>query len=270
MELHGQMGRLRHRGRAALLEARRPWDARSARGHRELLRHGLLRDRQGLLRPRAQRHGARYRRRRSRTTSVPGFGEKTDIDLAARPWALFPRRPETEVWQNVPSEATFRGGDHTNMIIGGRRLPDSLCRWPSLRRGSHGRIMRPHLLKEVRNSEGETVVTYEPVVERTPEVTEAHLAYVRDALHGMVQESHSVGGLVRGAGNRRGRQVRHRREAGPERHGLVRGLCPLQRPEVRRGLRGGAGRRRVGYGGACGGRGVMGALHRIAPPARPR
>ena len=27
--------------------------------------------------------------------------------------------------------------------------------------------MRPHLLKEVRNSEGETVVTYEPVVERT-------------------------------------------------------------------------------------------------------
>ena len=43
-------------------------------------------------------------------------------------------------------------------------------------------------LKEVRNSEGETVVTYEPVVERTPEVTEAHLAYVRDALHGMVQE----------------------------------------------------------------------------------
>ena len=58
-----------------------------------------------------------------------------------------------------------------------------------------GRIMRPHLLKEVRNSEGETVVTYEPVVERTPEVTEAHLAYVRDALHGMVQESHSVGPL---------------------------------------------------------------------------
>ncbi|MFR5091541.1 MAG: penicillin-binding transpeptidase domain-containing protein [Adlercreutzia equolifaciens] len=47
----------------------------------------------------------------------------------------------------------------------------------------------------MRNSEGETVVTYEPVVERTPEVTEAHLAYVRDALHGMVQESHSVGPL---------------------------------------------------------------------------
>ena len=42
---------------------------------------------------------------------------------------------------------------------------------------------------------GERVVTYEPVVERTPEVTEAHLAYVRDALHGMVQESHSVGPL---------------------------------------------------------------------------
>ena len=103
---------------------------------------------------------------------------------------------KAERWQNVPSEATFRGGDYTNMIIGqGDVLVTPLqvaCAYAGV---ATGRIMRPHLLKEVRNSEGETVVTYEPVVERTPEVTEAHLAYVRDALHGMVQESHSVGPL---------------------------------------------------------------------------
>ncbi len=60
--------------------------------------------------------------------------------------------------------------------------------------------MRPHLLKEVRNSAGETVVTFEPEVSRTPEVTEAHLTYVRDALHDMVRESHSVAPLFEEAG----------------------------------------------------------------------
>ena len=126
-----------------------------------------------------------------------GFGEKTDIDLGGEAVGVIPTPAwKAERWQNVPSEATFRGGDYTNMIIGqGDVLVTPLqvaCAYAGV---ATGRIMRPHLLKEVRNSEGETVVTYEPVVERTPEVTEAHLAYVRDALHGMVQESHSVGPL---------------------------------------------------------------------------
>ena len=126
-----------------------------------------------------------------------GFGEKTDIDLGGETVGVIPTPAwKAERWQNVPSEATFRGGDYTNMIIGqGDVLVTPLqvaCAYAGV---ATGRIMRPHLLKEVRNSEGETVVTYEPVVERTPEVTEAHLAYVRDALHGMVQESHSVAPL---------------------------------------------------------------------------
>lgn len=129
--------------------------------------------------------------------------------------------------------------------------------------------MRPHLLKEVRNSEGETVVTYEPVVERTPEVTEAHLAYVRDALHGMVQESHSVGPLFEELGiDAAGKSGTGEKQDQNDTAWFV-ASCPLQRPEVRRGLRGGAGRRRVGYGGAGGGRGHGGA-HGLRRPARPR
>ncbi|WP_296010365.1 penicillin-binding protein 2 [uncultured Adlercreutzia sp.] len=126
-----------------------------------------------------------------------GFGEKTDIDLAGEAVGVIPTPAwKQETFRNRPAEAQFRGGDYTNMIIGqGDVLVTPLqiaCAYAGV---ATGRIMRPHLLKEVKNSAGETVVTYEPQVERTPEVTESHLAYVRDALHGMVQESHSVGPL---------------------------------------------------------------------------
>ncbi len=102
---------------------------------------------------------------------------------------------------NVPSEAVWRGGDYTNMIIGqGDVLVTPLQIACAYAGAATGTIMRPHLLKEVRNSAGETVVTFEPEVSRTPEVTEAHLTYVRDALHDMVRESHSVAPLFEEAG----------------------------------------------------------------------
>lgn len=126
-----------------------------------------------------------------------GFGEKTGIDLGGESVGVIPTPAwKQEVFRNRPAEASFRGGDYTNMIIGqGDVLVTPLqiaCAYAGV---ATGRIMRPHVLKEVRNGEGETVVTYQPEVERTPEVSEAHLNYVRDALHGMVQESHSVGPL---------------------------------------------------------------------------
>ena len=131
-----------------------------------------------------------------------GFGEKTGIDLGGEAVGIIPTPAwKAEVFRNRPAEAPFRGGDYTNMIIGqGDVLVTPLqiaCAYAGV---ATGRIMRPHLLKEVLNSEGETVVTYEPVVERTPEVSEAHLAYVRDALHGMVQEGRTVGPLFEDLG----------------------------------------------------------------------
>ena len=135
---------------------------------------------------------ARYRRRRSRTT----WGSSAS---ARRPTSIWGGEavgviPTPGLEGRALAERALRS--HLprrrllNMIIGqGDVLVTPLqvaCAYAGV---ATGRIMRPHLLKEVRNSEGETVVTYEPVVERTPEVTEAHLAYVRDALHGMVQGS---------------------------------------------------------------------------------
>lgn len=126
-----------------------------------------------------------------------GFGAKTGIDLGGEAVGVIPTPAwKAELFRNRPAEASFRGGDYTNMIIGqGDVLVTPLqiaCGYAGV---ATGRIMQPHLLKEVRNGEGEVVVSFEPVVERTPEVTEKHLAYVREALHGMVQESAGVAQL---------------------------------------------------------------------------
>lgn len=131
-----------------------------------------------------------------------GFGAQTGIDLGGEAVGVIPTPAwKQEVFRNRPAEAVFRGGDYTNMIIGqGDVLVTPLqiaCAYAGI---ATGRIMRPHVLKEVRNGEGDVVVAYEPTVERTPEVSEAHLAYVRDALHGMVQESAGVAPLFRDQG----------------------------------------------------------------------
>ncbi|MEC4175461.1 penicillin-binding protein 2 [Adlercreutzia sp. R21] len=126
-----------------------------------------------------------------------GFGERTGVDLAGESVGLIPT-PEwkAETFRNRPSEASWRGGDYTNMIIGqGDVLVTPLQIAAAYGGVATGQIMKPHVLREVRNGEGETVVTYQPEVVRVPEVNEGHLNYVRESLHDMVRESKSVGPL---------------------------------------------------------------------------
>lgn len=131
-----------------------------------------------------------------------GFGERTGIDLAGESAGIVPTPAwKAEHWKNLPSEATWRGGDYTNMIIGqGDVLVTPLqiaCAYAAV---ATGQTMRPHVLKEVRNTEGETVVNYQPEVERTPQMNAGHLDYVRQSLHDMIRESKSVGPLFEEAG----------------------------------------------------------------------
>lgn len=116
------------------------------------------------------------------------FGSTTGVDLAGESAGRIPT-PEwkAEHWRNVPSEAVWRGGDYSNMIIGqGDVLVTPLqlaCAYGGI---ATGKIMKPHLLKEVRNSKGEMVLTVQPEVVAEPVVNEYHLAYVRDSLHDML------------------------------------------------------------------------------------
>lgn len=131
-----------------------------------------------------------------------GFGEHTGIDLAGESVGRVPTPAwKQEHFRNRPSEAVWRGGDYTNMIIGqGDVLVTPLQIAAAYGGVATGSIMKPHVLREVRNSEGETVVTFQPEVARTPEVNEGHLAYVRESLHDMVAQSKAVAPLFAAQG----------------------------------------------------------------------
>lgn len=126
-----------------------------------------------------------------------GFGSQTGIDLGGEASGVVPTPAwKAETFRNRPADGVWRGGDYTNLVIGqGDLLVTPMqvaCAYAAI---ATGQVMKPHLLKEVRNGQGDTVVTCQPEVSRTPEVTESHLNYVRDSLHDMVKESHSVGPL---------------------------------------------------------------------------
>ena len=122
------------------------------------------------------------------------FGKTTGIDLDDEAAGRIPTPAwKAEQWRNVPSEALWVGGDYTNMIIGqGDVLVTPLqvaCGYMGI---ATGRILKPHLLKEVRNTNDEVVVTVEPEVIAEPEVNQEHLDFVRDALRGVITENPSV------------------------------------------------------------------------------
>lgn len=54
-----------------------------------------------------------------------------------------------------------------------------------------GKLMKPHLLKSVKNDGGNDVATKQPEVIDKPDVDPKHLQLVRDALHGVGTEGES-------------------------------------------------------------------------------
>ncbi len=122
------------------------------------------------------------------------FGATTGIDLIGESAGRIPT-PEwkAEQWKNVPSEAQWRGGDYTNMIIGqGDVLVTPLQLAVAYGGIATGTLMRPHLLKEVRNAQGDVVLTVDPEILATPDVDQSHLEYVRSALRGVVTSNDEV------------------------------------------------------------------------------
>lgn len=116
------------------------------------------------------------------------FGKTTGIDLDGESVGLVPTpKWKAEQWKNVPSEAYWRGGDYTNMIIGQGDVlvtPMQLvCAYGAI---ATGKILKPHLLHEVRNRTGDVVLSAKAEVVSQPDVNEDHLQYVRNSLHDML------------------------------------------------------------------------------------
>lgn len=119
------------------------------------------------------------------------LNQATGVDLAGESAGRIPTPQwKQEMFANRPADAVWRGGDYTNMIIGqGDVLVTPLEIAVAYGALATGNFMKPHLLKEVINANGDTVVTFQPEVVQQLDVNESHLALVRDALRGVVTEN---------------------------------------------------------------------------------
>jgi penicillin-binding protein 2 len=118
-----------------------------------------------------------------------GFGSATGIDIYGEAAGRIPTPAwKAEYFKDVPEEAEWVGGDMSNMSIGqGYVLVTPLqmcCAYCGIATGT---IYRPHLLKEVRNSSGETVVSVEPEVMAQPEMRDADISLVRKGLKEVIE-----------------------------------------------------------------------------------
>lgn len=123
-----------------------------------------------------------------------GFGRKTGIDLSTEASGVIPT-PEwkKEYYADRPEEAIWRPGDLSNMAIGqGNVSITPLQLAVGYAAIATGELPKPHLLKEVKNSQGDTVVTFAPESMGTPEGNTDYLNAMRDALHGVANEDSNV------------------------------------------------------------------------------
>ena len=125
------------------------------------------------------------------------FGELTGIDISGEESGRIPSAEwKQEHYRDVPEEAVWRGGDLTNMSIGqGDVLISPLQLAVAYGGIATGKIMKPHLMKEVRNSQGDVALSFEKEVVTEPDVDEKNLKLVRKALHGVATENESVAKL---------------------------------------------------------------------------
>lgn len=123
-----------------------------------------------------------------------GYSAATKIDLSGEAEGRIPTPAwKKEYFKDVPEEAQWLPGDISNMVIGqGYVLVTPIQVVRAYGAVATGKLLRPHLLKEVRNSLGDTVLSYDTVEDTAPQVTEANLKIVRDALHGVATENESV------------------------------------------------------------------------------
>ncbi len=113
-----------------------------------------------------------------------GFGKKTGIDLSGEDTGRIPT-PEWKAqhWSDVPTEGVWRGGDLSNMSIGqGDVLVTPLQIAVGYGAVATGKLVKPHLLKEVKNAQGTTVIHVDREITSIPDVREENYRIVREAL----------------------------------------------------------------------------------------
>lgn len=117
-----------------------------------------------------------------------GFGRQTGVDLPGEAAGRVPT-PEwkAEYFKDAPEQGEWQGGDMTNMVIGqGYVLATPLQIATGYCGVATGKVYKPHILKEVRNAQGEVVVEFKPEVLYTPDQSEENFKLVREGLRQVI------------------------------------------------------------------------------------
>lgn len=123
-----------------------------------------------------------------------GFGSKTGIEISGESEGRVPT-PEwkADYFKDAPEQAQWLPGDISNMVIGqGYVLVTPLQEARAYAAIASGKLMKPHFLHEVRNSIGDAVLAETTEELSRPEVSEANLKAMREALHGVITEEDAV------------------------------------------------------------------------------
>lgn len=122
------------------------------------------------------------------------FDQATGIDLYSEVGGRIPTPQwKTEYWRNAPEVAGWVGGDLVNMCIGqGYVLVTPMEVAVAYGAIATGKLLKPHVLKDVRNANGDAVRTCAAEVVAEPDVPAEHLAVVRDALNGVATDNADI------------------------------------------------------------------------------
>lgn len=110
------------------------------------------------------------------------FESSTGIDIGGEATGRIPT-PEwkAEYFKDEPEEAQWVPGDMSNMVIGQGYVLGTCIQLAVgyAAAATGGNVVKPHLLREVRNSRGQTVVTETGGVERTIEIPADHVTLLK-------------------------------------------------------------------------------------------
>lgn len=126
------------------------------------------------------------------------FDQYTGIDLGGEGVGVIPT-PEWKYnrFRDTPEEAAWKGGDMTNMIIGqGYVLVTPMQVAVAYGAIATGKLLKPHLLKEVRNASGDVAATRKVETAGELDVPAENLAFMRDALNGVATDNADVSKLL--------------------------------------------------------------------------
>lgn len=122
------------------------------------------------------------------------FGELTGIDLTGETEGRVPT-PEwkKEYFRDYPEDSAWKGGDSTNMVIGqGYVLITPIQLAVAYGAIATGKIVKPHILQEVRNANGDVAISVKTEFIDEPDVPQEHLEMLRDALNGVAVENAEI------------------------------------------------------------------------------